>query len=199
MEDLRTNSELLSLATGYDSKVTEKIMRESGGSFSNLFRKCEEEFATYKGVGKRFQEKVSAIKEISKRRYEEEHTPKQIKSGSDVWELMMPRMANLTREEFWILILNTKYSVIKRSCMFIGGINAVFVDLKCVLKETILNNGVGVIFCHNHPSNSVTPSREDDDITIKAKKAFDTIGIKFLDHIIVCEKQYYSYLENGRI
>ena len=199
MEDLRTNAELLSVALGYDERITGQIMKVNRNSFSNLFRRCEEELVTYNGVGNKFVEKMSAMKEIARRRYLEDAPQKQFLSAVSVYQMMMPTMANLVREEFWVLVLNSKSCLIKKVRLFTGGTNGVIVDVRCVLKEILLNNGVCVIVCHNHPSNSLKPSKEDDMITEELRKGCNALKIRLIDHVIVCENNYYSYHEQGKI
>ena len=63
----------------------------------------------------------------------------------------------------------------------------------------ILNNATVVAFCHNHPSGNTRPSMVDDKLTQSFKKACEYMRIHFLDHVIVCDGQYYSYHENGRL
>ena len=55
----------------------------------------------------------------------------------------------------------------------------------------------GAIFCHNHPSGDPTPSTEDAIITRRLKEAGDLIGIAVLDHIIIGDGQYVSFVERG--
>jgi DNA repair protein RadC len=62
-----------------------------------------------------------------------------------------------------------------------------------------LYSSSGIICLHNHPSGDVNPSRDDISFT----KALVEIGniqkIPVLDHIIVSNDSYYSFLENGML
>jgi len=75
----------------------------------------------------------------------------------------------------------------------------VSVDIRIILKKAILNNATVIAFCHNHPSGNTRPSMVDDKLTQSLKKGCDLMLIHFLDHVIVCDGQYYSYHENGRL
>jgi len=75
----------------------------------------------------------------------------------------------------------------------------VSVDIRIILKKAILNNATVIAFCHNHPSGNIRPSMVDDKLTQSLKKGCDLMRIHFLDHVIVCDGQYYSYHENGRL
>mgnify|MGYP001020254588 CR=1 FL=1 len=51
------------------------------------------------------------------------------------------------------------------------------------------------VIIHNHPSGAVLPSRNDDEVTKHVKEACELMGFILLDHLIVAEKDYYSYRE----
>ncbi|MDR1372335.1 MAG: hypothetical protein LBJ17_04305 [Dysgonamonadaceae bacterium] len=68
-----------------------------------------------------------------------------------------------------------------------------------VLIPAILANANGIIACHNHPSMNVSPSKDDDALTEKIKKACEIIGIKLLDHLIISPEAYYSYADEDRL
>ena len=52
---------------------------------------------------------------------------------------------------------------------------------------------------HNHPSGVLKPSKEDDMLTMRVKKACEAVGIRFVDHLIVTGKGYYSYGEHDKL
>jgi DNA repair protein RadC len=112
---------------------------------------------------------------------------------------MRPKMQDLKVEEAHVILMNQKFRLIKSIRLSQGGISEVSVDIRILLKETILNNATVIAFCHNHPSGNTRPSAVDDKLTQCLKKACDCMRIHFLDHVIVCDGQYYSYAENGRL
>jgi DNA repair protein RadC len=80
-----------------------------------------------------------------------------------------------------------------------GGISETAVDIRIILKEALLCNATVVALCHNHPSNNPSPSRDDDRLTERVKKACDIMRIYLLDHLVVTDGAYYSYHEQGRL
>ena len=68
-----------------------------------------------------------------------------------------------------------------------------------IFKEAYMLNAVAFICIHNHPTGDVRPSREDDVVTRNLKQIGELMGIKLVDHVIVSEHKYYSFLENGKI
>ena len=80
-----------------------------------------------------------------------------------------------------------------------GGISETAVDVRIAIKEALLANATILALCHNHPSNNIKPSREDDKLTERVKKACEVMRIHFLDHLIITDGHYYSYHEQGRL
>ena len=67
------------------------------------------------------------------------------------------------------------------------------------MKEALLNNATVMAVCHNHPSGNTRPSRQDDQLTDRIRKACDIMRVYFLDHVIITDGAYYSYREQGRL
>ena len=65
-----------------------------------------------------------------------------------------------------------------------------------VFKPAIKNSASKIILVHNHPSGDPTPSREDLEITKKLIEAGRLIDIKVLDHVIIGNKEFWSWKEN---
>ena len=68
-----------------------------------------------------------------------------------------------------------------------------------IFKEAYKLNAAFIICVHNHPSGDVNPSLDDINVTKRIFEIGDLMGIKLVDHIIVSENNYYSFLENGKI
>jgi DNA repair protein RadC len=67
------------------------------------------------------------------------------------------------------------------------------------MREALLKRATAMILCHNHPSGSLKPSAEDDRLTKNISSACSVMNIRFLDHIIFTDGNYYSYKDEGRI
>ena len=67
------------------------------------------------------------------------------------------------------------------------------------MQAAILGNASAMILSHNHPSGNKRPSNQDDSLTDRVKEAAKLFDIQLLDHIIVTDSGYYSYLDEGRI
>ncbi len=112
---------------------------------------------------------------------------------------MHPVLQDLDTEEFWILLLNQNFRLIKKMKIAHGGISEVTVDIRIILREAILANATILAVCHNHPSGSVRPSKADDALTKSIADACRLMRVKFMDHVIIADGLYFSYHEQGML
>ncbi|MDX1326985.1 MAG: JAB domain-containing protein, partial [Arenibacter sp.] len=99
--------------------------------------------------------------------------------------------------EFWIVYLNNSNKVLFAGQQSKGGITGTLVDVRLVLKQALELGAVGLILAHNHPSGTLKPSEADKQITQKLKLASQALDIKVLDHIIITQKEYFSFADEG--
>ena len=190
-----TDSELLSILIG--SGTTQHNAVEIGSMIlSNFDRDLKE----VEGVGTYTACKILAAIELGRRRQSATMgLSPDLSSATAIYKYMLPKMQDLKVEEAHVILMNQNFRLIKSIRLSQGGISEVSVDIRILLKEAILNNATVIAFCHNHPSGSIRPSAVDDKLTQSLKKACDVMRVHFLDHVIVCDGQYYSYHENGRL
>jgi len=152
------------------------------------------------GIGSARAVTIAAALELGRRRKLSE-VPElpQIKCSKDVSDIFQPLLADLAHEEFWILFLNRSNRVINRMKLSQGGISGTVTDVRLVMKRAIEYLASGIILCHNHPSGNLNPSESDSNITRKIKEAGNLMDIQLLDHLIISDKDYYSFADNGLI
>ena len=119
-------------------------------------------------------------------------------TATRIYNHMHPVMQDLDVEEFWVLLMNQHYRLIKKIRISHGGITETAVDIRIIMKEAVLANATILAVCHNHPSGNLSPSSQDDHLTKDIKRASELMRIHFLDHVIITDGQYYSYHESGR-
>ena len=201
-----SNAELLAILIGSGSPeesavdLMKHIMNDCQNNLNTLGKMTIRELTRYKGMGPAKAVSVLAACELGKRRQSEQAQQRQkIDSAMAIYNLMHPKMQDLDTEEAWILLMNQNFKLIKMECVGRGGITGVSVDVRILMREAILNNSTVVAFCHNHPSNNARPSKEDDRLTERVKKACEVMRLYLLDHVIVTDGNYYSYREQGRL
>lgn len=107
------------------------------------------------------------------------------------------RFRDRTKEYFLILLLDGKNRIIREEQVSEGSLNQSIVHPREVFNPAIRESAAAIILVHNHPSGDPTPSREDLDISKRLKDAGDILGIRVLDHIIVGDNAYKSFVEQG--
>ena len=103
------------------------------------------------------------------------------------------------REYLKILLLNRGQKVLGVVPISEGGIDSTCADIRIIMQAAILGNASGIILTHNHPSGNVQPSKQDDVLTERLRDAAKLFDIRLLDHIIISDCGYYSYLDEGRL
>lgn len=102
-----------------------------------------------------------------------------------------------TKEHFLAFHLDGKNKIICLDRVSVGSLNQSIVTVREVMKSALLSSAAAIILVHNHPSGDPTPSGEDISITKRLTEAGVLIGIPVLDHIIVGNNQYVSFVERG--
>jgi len=114
-------------------------------------------------------------------------------------EIIRAYLVGADREHFIVLMLSAKNKVIGLNTVSIGHLSGSPVHPREVFKPAILANAASIIVAHNHPSGDCQPSQEDCNVTDIIKKAGEILQIKLLDHIIIGENDYYSFLNKGML
>lgn len=201
-----SNAELLAILIGSGSRkqsavdLMKEILHDSNNNLNTLGKMTIHELEQYHGMGPAKAITIIAACELGKRRAmtkAEERTD--LGSATAVYNYMHPKMQDLDVEEAWILLMNQNYKLFKAVRISHGGITETAVDVRVIMKEVLMNNATIMALCHNHPSGNNSPSRLDDKLTERIRKACDIMRIYFLDHVIVCDGSYYSYREKGRL
>ena len=60
----------------------------------------------------------------------------------------------------------------------------------------LLQHAAAIMVAHNHPSGEPSPSVEDRELTSMLVRSGKVLGIPLVDHIIIGDGNYYSFLEN---
>jgi DNA repair protein RadC len=104
---------------------------------------------------------------------------------------------NSDKEHFVVLCLNARNQINTIETVSVGTLNASLVHPREVFKAAILQNSASIILAHNHPSDDVTPSREDLELNKRMVDAGEIMGIEVLDHLIVGPERFLSLKEAG--
>ena len=201
-----TDTELLAILLGSGTKnitvveLARLMLKRAGNNLHELGKQTVGDLVKIKGVGPAKAISVLAAMELGRRRdgmHQTEKTP--IKSSETVYDLFHPVLGDLEHEEFWLLMLNRANRVLGKFKVSQGGLSGTVIDTRIILKKALDNLASSIIVCHNHPSGNKQPSDADVKITEKLKKASEMLEIKMLDHVIIADKSYFSFADEGLV
>jgi len=180
--------------------LSKRILKSVHNNIHELAKLPLVKLTAFKGIGQAKAIAIITALELGKRRQLETFIeyPK-ISSSRQVFSMMQPLVGTLPHEEFWALYLNNSNKVLSKFQISKGGITATLVDVRLLFKKAIEIGAVAIIICHNHPSGKINPSIEDKNLTKKIKLGGMSLDIKLLDHLIITEKSYFSFADNGEI
>ena len=199
-----TDAELIAILLGSGNSnesavdLSKRILYSTQNNLNKLGKLSLQQLTSFKGIGEAKAVTIIAAMELGRRRRGEEAIEKvKITSSSSVFEVLQPIIGELDHEEFWILYLNNSNKIIEQFQISKGGITGTLVDVRITLRKALELGAVSLILAHNHPSGNLNPSEADKQLTKKLKTAAESLDIKILDHIIVTEKTYFSFADEG--
>ena len=193
MADLGTealsNAELLAILIGSGStdesavELMKHVLADCNNNLNTLGKKSIQDLTKYKGIGEAKAITILAACELGKRRQAEspEERP-DLSTATKIYRHMHHLMQDLDVEEFWVLLMNQHYRLIKKVKISHGGITETAVDIRIIFKEAVLANATILA----------------EELTKSIQKACELMRIYFMDHVIVTDGQYYSFHELGK-
>ena len=191
---LKTGSKKMSV------KELASFILSSVGGIKNLKNLNYHKIKMIEGIGEAKACMLMALSEISKRMNKKIASLNGVKlnSSSKVFEFYKDKI-NSVQEHVYCIYLDASKKVIEEKLLFIGTANYSLIHPRDIFKEAYLINATSIICVHNHPSGNVKPSHEDVNMTERLREVGMIMGIRLIDHIIISEDKYYSFLENGKI
>lgn len=201
-----SDSELLAIIMGSGSReesaveLAKRILNSVDNNWHNLSRLSIKDLCKFKGIGEAKAISIITALEIGRRKAIQELPEKpKISRSRDIFQVMQSIIGDLNVEEFWVLFLNQGNFVVKKELIGRGGISYVAVDVRIIMKIALEEYATGIILAHNHPSGNLNPSRDDYRLTEKIKTAARTLDIELLDHLILNQKSYFSFADEGKL
>ena len=166
-------------------------------SFKNITIK---DLTSIKGIGEIKALELLATIELGKRIFlKEPNKLQKLDSPKLIWESAKYLYNGLKQECFYCYYFNNKQELITSKLIYKGTINSSITHTREIFKEAYLLSASFIVCLHNHPSNDVTPSKEDILFTEKLIKTGNIQGIPVIDHIIVGDSSFYSFYEHQDI
>ena len=201
-----SDAELLAILIGSGTPkesavdLMKRILNDCHNNLNALGKLSIRDLEQYKGIGSAKAITILAACELGKRRQKAtvEEVPI-LNSAEKIYQFMHTTIQDLDIEEGWILMMKQNFRLIEAKRISVGGLTMAPVDIRLMMKEVLIKNTTVLAFCHNHPSGSTNPSRDDDMLTSHIHKACELLHIHFADHVILADGGYFSYREEGKL
>jgi DNA repair protein RadC len=152
------------------------------------------------GIGEAKACQIAACFELGRRlAVSKNENMQKISNPRDILALISPKLENQEKEHLIGIYLNSRRKILREEIIFIGTLDASLIHPREIFKVALEESAAAVILVHNHPSGNLKPSLEDIEITKELVAAGNSLGIRLLDHIIICGKKYFSMREKGII
>ena len=202
-----TDSELIAilLRTGVQGTNVVEVAGELLQRFrtlSDLSRCTVDEIKGVRGIGPTKAIELVAAFNLGHRIAHERLAREKIDAPELVYELLGPEMRALHKESLRVLLLDTRYRLLRIEPISLGSVNESIAHPREVFRPAIISSAYGVIVVHNHPSGDPSPSQSDHSLTRRLAEAAELLQIKLLDHIIIGAPAdgrlpYFSFKEAG--
>lgn len=185
-----TDAELLAilLRTGVEGANAIEVARQliaKYGSLEVLSRCSVKELAAIKGVGPAKGAQLAAAFGLGVRLVKERFVGKKLTEPADVYDLLGLELRALHRESLRVILLNTRFHLIRVEEVSLGSMNESIAHPREVFRPALVYAAYAVIVVHNHPSGDPSPSQADHSLTRRLREAAELLQIRLLDHLII--------------
>jgi DNA repair protein RadC len=202
-----TNAELIAilLRTGLPGANAVEVAAQLLARYPtlNALSRCSvEEISAIDGIGPAKALQLVAAFNLGHRIAEEKFATQKIDTPELVYNLLGAEMRALQKESLWLLLLDTRYHLIRKEEISRGSVNESIAHPREVFRPAIIASAYAVIVAHNHPSGDPSPSQADHGLTRRLAEAAELLQIKLLDHVIIGapaegRQPYFSFKEAG--
>ena len=195
--------ELLELLLTYaiprrDTKLLAKKLLERFGTLARVFESEPATLGAIDGIGPRAATLISLIRPLATRFVTQAPRAKTVlRSTADAAAYFQVKLKGLSEEEVHVAFVNSKNAVMATECLQRGTVDQSVVYVRKVIERTLAHKASGFLLVHNHPSGDPTPSSDDRDLTQALKAAAETVGVRFLDHLVIGEIDPFSFKAHG--
>jgi len=195
-----TNTELIAILLGTGSrkqnalKLAEAVIRQF--PLDKLSEVHLGQLLKTSGIGNGKATRILAALELGKRIFAPASVAKIIVRSTQEALRECRDIANKKQEYLFVLYLNARHELLQKEIVALGNVNAIRIEPKEIFSHALVSPCASIIVAHNHPSGDPAPSNEDIQFTKRVQEAGEILGIPMLDHLIITQSGYFSFLEN---
>ena len=190
-----------------DTKPIAKELLNKFKSLDNVFKADFDKLSAIDGLGKNSIAFLKLIGDLPSIIYKDELKNKKLIdkeslkiSNKDILlKYLRNKIGYEEIEKFYVLYLSSSNEVIEFEENSVGTLDRSSVYPREIYKKIINLNAKSIILAHNHPSDNITPSKCDIELTNEIAKGLKNFGALLIEHIIITKNSYFSFLEEGLI
>jgi DNA repair protein RadC len=119
------------------------------------------------------------------------------RASRDIFERYHAHLRDARKERFIAVLLDGKNRVLRDERVSEGSLTSSLVHPREVFAPAIRESASAMVFVHNHPSGDPEPSPEDLEITRRLCAVGELVGIPVLDHVVIGDGAFVSFLDRG--
>ena len=190
-----------------DTKPIAKELLNKFKSLDNIFKADFDKLSVIDGLGNNSIAFLKLIGDLPSIIYKDELKNKKLIDRETLKILNKDILLNYLRnkigyeekEKFYVIYLSSSNEVIEFEENSVGTLDRSSVYPREIYKKVINLNAKSIILAHNHPSDNITPSKSDIELTNEIAKGLKNFGALLIEHIIITKNSYFSFLEEGLI
>lgn len=200
-----SKAELLAILIGSGNsretavELMQRVLGDCHESLTELSSMSLDSLQSYLGLGPAKAVTILAACELGRRRTMERASQQRMNTPQAIADYFRPMLQDKHREECHVMFLRNNLTFMGSVRVSEGGLTASSVDVRQVLREALLRQCTAIAFCHNHPSGTLYPSKQDKELTHRLLMACKSIDITLIDHVIVSTQGYFSFNEDGSL
>ena len=174
---------------GQDAIELGAVLIEYVGDLAALAKADPYTLTRVPGIGIAKAVRVAGAFELG-RRATEPPARRRIIRSVDVAKEATPYLRGLPHERVVVIVCDNNGGVLRTVTLTEGASDRCLLPVRDVLHTVLTCGGARFAVAHNHPSGSLEPSAADAEVTAHLRAAAETVGLRFLDHVIVTETEW---------
>ena len=202
--DAFTDAEIIELLLTFgtprsDCKEAARELLARFGSLPAVLDAAPVQLQQVKGVGPKNTFALHFIQGVA-RRYLRQRVvgTEYVRSSREVADYLIHSMRGLQHEVLTVVFLDAAHAVLDATVVAEGTVTVNTIYPRELVKAALARNASALVIAHNHPSGSLTPSRQDSELTRSLYLVCSFMHLDLLDHLIIgAGDQVYSFADQG--
>lgn len=198
LSDVEILELLLSFGTPRsDCKEAARELLKQYGAFSKVLDAPDHSLLKIKGIGPKNSFALQFIQAVASHYLKDRIRGKRyLHSSKEVADYLIHSMRGLKIEVLTVLFLDSSHAIIDSEIVAEGTLNVNTIYPREIIKKAMDYHAAALILAHNHPSGSLSPSKQDITLTRTLFLLCQCMQIQLLDHLIIGEGTY-SFADDG--